>query len=379
MTTSNAAIQPLGNLVTTDINNYQLQQNDGIVIAKTSLALKLCSNPIIGTPVIINAAGGNVVVSGPIQGGPVLVLQGTLRSFSFDAASGTFSSSPVPSGPVSPFIQIGEVIQAVDPTARLQAVGGTATLAGDVSLGTSCVSNGPNAFTAGFTAQASGQGACALGYMASASGIGTFAAGAGQANGITCCAFGESQALGLDSAAFGKSKAGTATTSYDFAAGQAIANGGASAAFNEATASGQASAAFNSSTANDANDFACANGVAGNGTSTGANFAACTGSQALGGGSAALAGGTVAAAATGSAAIGGCNVAVPAGYKLGTDGGALFSANADGNGTAEIDCGANQSFVLNNIATQATIGAPAIVCTLIVNGTKYALQLNALA
>lgn len=199
------------------------------------------------------------------------------------------------------FVQLdgtGGVIMPFDPTASLQACGGSASAGQlNVSLGSGCISSGSNSFTAGYFTQTAAQGAVALGYFASATALGAFAGGAGAASGVTSCAFGESQAQGLDSAAFGKSHA---VNTYDFSA-----NGGS-------RASGGSSAAFNGGQALDPSDFACVGATAGSGTSVGNNFATGYGANALGGNSVAIGPGATAANAnqtTLSDGGGGFNVA----------------------------------------------------------------------
>src|SRR5208337_1987518 len=66
----------------------------------------------------------------------------------------------------------------------------------------------------------------------------------------------------------------------------------------------------------------------------------------------AFCGGQTSAVATSSAAIGENSVNFPDAYKLGTDGAALVSLNADGLGTTEIDCGANTLLKIGNVGTQ---------------------------
>ena len=74
-----------------------------------------------------------------------------------------------------------------------------------------------------------------------------------------------------------------------------------------------------------------------------------------------------------SRAIGRCTVAGDNAYKLGDDSAAFYSANADGLGTAEIQCGANQNLAITNAASQTTVGAAGGADPLPVSPDSYLL------
>jgi hypothetical protein len=156
------------------------------------------------------------------------------------------------------------------------------------------------------------------------------------------------------------------------------------------TATGDASCAVAMGTASGTNSFASSGGnasgtsataVSGASATAAACFAANVGSIAGGGsvvGSTALCGGET--SADGCAAIGSNVCTVPNSFKLGTDGGSLFSSNADGTGTTQIDCGANQKLAIGNVATQSTVGAAGGASALPVTPSGYlALSLPGLA
>src|SRR5271168_3653798 len=60
--------QPLVNIIETD-TDYDLDQNDAIVVCQVALTLTLTSQPLTATPIQVVADGGPVTVMGPIQGG----------------------------------------------------------------------------------------------------------------------------------------------------------------------------------------------------------------------------------------------------------------------------------------------------------------------
>jgi hypothetical protein len=82
--------QPVVNTIDTD-EDYTTAQNDGIIIARAALTLTLGANPLTGSPLIVIADGGDILVNGPIQLGPITVPQGTLQAFSFSQFSETWS------------------------------------------------------------------------------------------------------------------------------------------------------------------------------------------------------------------------------------------------------------------------------------------------
>jgi hypothetical protein len=144
-------------------------------------------------------------------------------------------------------------------------------------------------------------------------------------------------------------------------AGSAVAFSGGGAlndgafAVTTATAHGVNSAAFGSAIASGLFDFASGPGSVATSVSAGGAFA-------VGGGSA-LNDGAVSLGVNTVSSIGGC--------KIGIDGGSLFSANADGDGTTEIDCGANNVFAIGNVATQFTVGAAGAASALPANPSFY--------
>jgi hypothetical protein len=95
------AIQPLVNCVETG-EDYTLGQNDGIIIALAAITLTLTPSPLTGTPLAINAAGGAVLVEGPIQGGPFTLPQGAVEFLSYDPTSATWSTSSAATPPTPP-------------------------------------------------------------------------------------------------------------------------------------------------------------------------------------------------------------------------------------------------------------------------------------
>ena len=95
-----AGSQPLVNTVVTN-ESYTTCQNDSSVICLLGVTITLNSNPIIATPVQIIADSGNVTVTGPIQDGPITVLQGTTCLFAWSPYSSTYSVLLGSSGGVS--------------------------------------------------------------------------------------------------------------------------------------------------------------------------------------------------------------------------------------------------------------------------------------
>jgi hypothetical protein len=89
--------QPLVNCVQTG-ENYILGQNDAIVISLAAITLTLAESPLTGTPLVINAAGGAVLVDGPIQGGPVTVNMGQIAIFSYSPSTHNWSLLQAGSG-----------------------------------------------------------------------------------------------------------------------------------------------------------------------------------------------------------------------------------------------------------------------------------------
>src|SRR5271154_523309 len=97
--------QPVVNTIETDVD-YTTEQNDGIIIALTAVTLTLGANPLTGSPLIVIADGGNVLVTGPIQLGDITVPKGTIQAFSFSPDSDTWSviaSAPGLSGLVATY------------------------------------------------------------------------------------------------------------------------------------------------------------------------------------------------------------------------------------------------------------------------------------
>src|SRR5208282_1439135 len=89
-TPTSTGYQPLPN--TTKVGaNYTLQQGDGTIIALAALTVTLTAY----TPqtVAIDADGGDVLVTGPIQGGNVIVPHGKVQFFTYSDASAEWSTS----------------------------------------------------------------------------------------------------------------------------------------------------------------------------------------------------------------------------------------------------------------------------------------------
>ena len=194
----------------------------------------------------------------------------------------------------------------------------------------------------------------ALGTSSVATGTNSFASGASTASGTESIAVGGSTASGSSSAAFGS---GQALNTGTLAAGAGVAQGFYATAVSGGLAYGNSSFAACQATANSDQDFAAGVGSVSTGDGS-------VGAVAFGGGQATHDGAFAACSgvATGlnSMAFGACTVTEDAAYKIGTDGGALVSLNADGAGTAEIDAGANGILAFGNVLNQTTVGAAGV-------------------
>jgi hypothetical protein len=82
----------IGNVIETD-TDYQMEQEDErILVVQNGATIALPLEPLLAFPVWIEADGGPVTVTGPIQGGNVILPQGTIGVFTYSTISGTWSS-----------------------------------------------------------------------------------------------------------------------------------------------------------------------------------------------------------------------------------------------------------------------------------------------
>ena len=322
----------------------------------------------------INDASGTAAAAIPAAGsqGGVIVDSTSALLYISDGASWSLSTPWVLSGDIlSPRLAASSILGgSAASAAGLESFawgfGATALHSYDVafagSLADSTLSGGDHAFAAaGGSCYGSASVAICGGIVQSNAGN-AFACGAdAEASGTYDVAF------GLNANANSQASGGNSATAF----ADGTASGDHSFAGPFSTAAGNSSASFAQGTANGQGDFAVGFGSVATSPALPANTGSCF----------AAAGGNASGIA--AVAIGGVTVTEDYSFAVGTDGGARLGLNRDGAGTLELDCGANQSLVVGNIAQQTTVGPagaasplPALPSTYVLitlGATEYAI------
>jgi trimeric autotransporter adhesin len=260
-----------------------------------------------------------------------------------------------------PWTQTAEVIATNDTGAALEGATGSAT--------------GTQGFAWGYDPVASvvsvAQGVASVGFAGgSALGNGSFAA-------VAQAAADGARAVSLVGASANADESFAASGGGTFTPGvfSTALSGGIT------TASG-AFAAVHNATAENTYDVALGFGATafGDGVNGALAFAGSSATNDL-----SIAGASATIARANPVGFGSVTVSVPDAYKIGQDGEALLSLNADGFGTCELDAGSSQAFVFGNAFTQTTSGAgggaspfplaPDAYWLVTVAGTQYVIPL----